>query len=210
MENRLKITAGNIGERHNTQDKKNGFEVSTMKKVITFAIFILFVSFMIWGTGLTKDQDKYELQALNGISFSEVRGYETWQAIATSRRTDNNELRIILGNLTMINAYKEGIPGNGKPFPEGSAVVKIGWSEKQNPDFPVAFEPDVLKRVEFIIKDSHRFPDTNGWGYARFVYDVKTSAFTPYGKDSSFARECHQCHTAVQRKDFIFTSYPLR
>jgi hypothetical protein len=26
----------------------------------------------------------------------------------------------------MINAYKRGIPGNGKPFPDGSIVVS-GW-----------------------------------------------------------------------------------
>jgi hypothetical protein len=25
-------------------------------------------------------------------------------------------MAVILGNPTMVNAYKEGIPGNGKPF----------------------------------------------------------------------------------------------
>ncbi len=78
-------------------------------------------------------QDKYALTAPNGISFSEIRGYETWQVIAPSYRTDNKELRVILGNPVMINAYKKGIPGNGKPFPEGSIIVKIGWSERAKP-----------------------------------------------------------------------------
>jgi len=178
-----------------------------MEKTIIAATLILTVVIIIMGSGPVTVQNKYELRSPNGISFSEIRDYETWQAIATSRRTDNNELRIILGNSIMINAYKEGIPGNGKPFPEGSTIVKIGWSERHNPDFPVAFEPDILRRVEFIIKDSRRFPDTSGWGYARFVYDAKTSTFTPYGKDSSFARECYQCHTIVKKKDFIFTRY---
>lgn len=180
-----------------------------MKKMMISTILISVVALMIWGTSATAD-DKYELTAPNGISFSEIRGYETWPVIAPSRRTDNNELRIILGNPIMINAYKEGIPGNGKPFPEGSIIVKIGWAERESADFPAAFEPDILRRVEFIKKDSGRFPDTGGWGYARFVYDAKTPAFTPYGKDSSFVQECHQCHTIVKKKDYIFTGYPGR
>jgi hypothetical protein len=181
-----------------------------MERALIAAIVIAIAVIIMLGSGPVAVRDKYELQAPNGISFSEIRNYEKWQAIAVSRRTDNNELRIILGNPAMINAYKEGIPGNGKPFPEGSVVVKIGWSERQNPAFPVAFEPDALQRVEFIIKDSKRFPATSGWGYARFVYDSKTSTFTPYGKGSSFATECYQCHSIVKKKDFIFTRYPDR
>lgn len=181
-----------------------------MKKKMLIAIFISAMIFMIRGNGFTAAQNRYELKEPNGISFSEIKGYETWQVIAPSRRTDNNELRIILGNPIMINAYKKGIPGNSKPFPDGCAIVKIGWSERKNPDFPAAYEPDVLKRVEFIIKDSKRFPATGGWGYARFVYDAKTLTFTPYGKDALFAQECYQCHTIVKGRDFIFTSYPQR
>jgi len=181
-----------------------------MERAMIAAIVIATAIIIMLGSGQVAGRDKYELQAPNGISFSEIKNYEKWQAIAASRRTDNNELRVILGNPTMINAYKAGIPGNGKSFPDGSIIVKIGWSERQNPDFPVAYEPDNLQRVEFIIKDSHRFPDTSGWGYARFVHDAKTSTFTPYGKDSSFAKECYQCHTIVKKKDFIFTCYPDR
>jgi hypothetical protein len=181
-----------------------------MKKTTISGIFIFVTALMMWGSNLIAAEDKYELKVPNGISFSEIRGYESWQAVAVSRRTDNNELRVILGNPAMTDAYREGIPGNGRPFPDGSIIVKIGWSERKNTDFPAAYEPDILKRVEFIIKDSKRFPDTSGWGYARFVYDANTSTFTPYGKDASFVGECYQCHTIVKKKDFIFTSYPRR
>ena len=40
-------------------------------------------------------------------------------------------IKAILANPVMINAYREGIPGNGKPFPEGSMIVKIEWSKKR-------------------------------------------------------------------------------
>lgn len=178
------------------------------KFILAFLLALLAVATQEGGPVLA--QDKYSLSELNGISFSEIKGYETWQVIAPSYRTDVKEVRIILGNPAMIAAYQSGIPGNGKPFPDGSTIVKIGWAQRQSPSFPVALEPDALKRVEFIIKDSKRFPDTNGWGYARFVYDAKKDTYTPYGKDASFARECYQCHTLVKQKDFIFTNYPVR
>ncbi len=180
-----------------------------MKKMVVSLIGILGLLFMLLNGSLMA-QDKFDLKAPNGISFSEIRGYESWPFIAPSYRTDNNELRIILGNTAMIDSYKAGIPGNGKPFAEGSIIVKIGWAERTNPVFPVAHEPDVLRRVEFIVKDSKRFPGTSGWGYARFVYDAKTGTYTPYGKDDSFARECYQCHALVKDKDYIFTGYPER
>lgn len=180
-----------------------------MKKVCFSAVGILLVLFA-WRGDLVMAQGKYELKAPNGVSFSEIRGYETWPFIAPSYRTDNNELRVILGNNAMIDSYKAGISGNGKAFSEGSIIVKIGWSERKSPVFPAAREPDILRRVEFIVKDTARFPATGGWGYARFVYDEVSGSYTPYGKDESFARECFQCHTIVKERDFIFTGYPKR
>ena len=181
-----------------------------MERPINSIRIILVIVLVMGSYGSLQAQDRYELRAPNGIAFAEVRGYETWQVIAPSYRTDNKEVRIILGNAVMVDAYKNGIPLNGKPFPEGAVIVKIGWSERISPAFPAALEPDILKRVEFIVKDSKRFPGTNGWGYARFVYDAASARFTPYGKDASFAQECHGCHTIVKAKDFIFTGYPLR
>jgi len=174
--------------------------------IILMSVFLFPLDF----NAVLSAEDRFALKAPNGISFSEIRGYETWDAVAPSYRTDNKELRVILGNSAMIGSYKSGVPGNGQPFAEGSIVVKIGWAERQSPSFPVAREPDVLRRVEFIVKDSKRFPLTAGWGYARFVYDAKTSTFTPWGKDASFAQECFQCHTTVKERDYIFTGYPER
>ena len=104
-----------------------------MIKTVFSTMAILALVLLTWSNGSLLAQDKYALKAPNGISFSEISGYETWQVIAPSRRIDNNELRIILGNPAMINAYQKGIPGNGKPFPDGAIVVKIGWSERKAP-----------------------------------------------------------------------------
>jgi hypothetical protein len=155
-------------------------------------------------------QDRFTLKAPNGVGFSEFRGYESWQTVAPSQ-TDEG-LKVILANTVMINAYRVGIPGNGKPFPEGSAIVKIEWAKKKNPESPyLVMVPDSLKSVSFIKKDSKRFPDTSGWGYAQFLYDAASDAFKPYRSDSSFGKTvCYKCHTAVKARDYIFTSYAHR
>jgi Cytochrome P460 len=155
-------------------------------------------------------QDRFTLKSPNGIAFSEFRGYDAWQDVAVSQTEDG--IKAILANPVMIKAYKEGIPGNGKPFPERSMIVKIEWSKTKGPQSPYFVEvPDKLKSVSFIEKDSKRFPDTNGWGYAQFSYDAASDTFKPFGSDSAFAKKaCHECHTRVTARDFIFTGYPKR
>ena len=37
---------------------------------------------------------------------------------------------MILANPVMIKAYRAGVPGNGKPFPDGSKMAKIHWKTK--------------------------------------------------------------------------------
>jgi len=174
------------------------------------AVGILVVSLCGLAIVAVAAPDRFTLKAPNGVAFSEFRGYETWQAVAPSQ-TDEG-LKTILANPVMINAYREGIPGNGKPFPEGSAIVKIEWSKKNSPESPYAVNvPDTLKSVSFIEKDSKRFPDTSGWGYAQFLYDAPSDTFKPFGSDSSFGKNvCYPCHTVVKAKDFIFTGYARR
>ena len=75
-------------------------------------------------------QDRYTLKVPNGLAFSEFKGYEGWQTISISH---NGELlAVILGNPAMIGAYKAGVPGNGKPFPDGAKMAKIHWNPKKN------------------------------------------------------------------------------
>jgi hypothetical protein len=164
--------------------------------------------------------DKYTVKVPNGLSFSEFRGYEDWQAVAPSQTEALNVMRLIVANPVMINAYKEGVPGNGKPFPEGSKIAKIEWRPKKVTDPPFsASTPDTvpadLTEVEFIEKDSKRFPDTHGWGYAMFDYNAASGTFTPatsaskppQGQD---ARCGAACHMLAASKDYIFTPYANR
>src|SRR5262249_2935055 len=74
-------------------------------------------------------QDKYTLQVPGGLAFSEFRGYEGWPVIAISE--NQGQIAAIVGNPVMIDAYNEGVPGNGKPFPDGAKMARIHWNLKK-------------------------------------------------------------------------------
>jgi hypothetical protein len=75
-------------------------------------------------------QDRYTLK-LGKLAFSDFRGYENWEDVAVSQT--ETMLKVIVANDVMMKAYRQGLPANGKFFPEGSKVVKIEWSFKKNP-----------------------------------------------------------------------------
>src|SRR5437660_11745226 len=79
-------------------------------------------------------QDKYSLKVPDGLAFADFRGYEDWQVVSVAR-TDE-VLKVIVANPVMIEAFKSGVPGNGKPFPDGSKIAKIQWIRKKRSEAP--------------------------------------------------------------------------
>jgi hypothetical protein len=150
-------------------------------------------------------QDRYTLK-LGELAFSDFRGYENWKVVAVSQT--ETLLKVIVANDVMMDAYKQGLPADGKLFPEGSKIVKTEWTFKKNAVAPYfVMVPDTLKAVATIEKDSKRFPDTHGWAYGNFNYDAASDTFTPEGNDAKCG---YACHTTVAAQDYIFTTYPKR
>jgi Cytochrome P460 len=162
---------------------------------------------VLGGKAAISAQDKYTVKVPNGLAFSNFKGYENWQVVAVSQ-TDEL-LKVMVANPTMIDAYRAGVPGNGRPFPDGSKIAKIEWKPKKNPESPFSVNvPDYLQDVFFIEKDVKKYPNTKGWAYAAFDYDTKSETFAPNKTgtiDCGFA-----CHTRVAAKDYIFTAYGKR
>src|SRR5579863_5867564 len=107
-------------------------------------------------------QDKYSVKVPGGLAFSEFRGYKDWQVVAPSHTDAQNVMRVIVANPVMMKAYREGIPANGKPFPEGSRIAKIEWEPRKITEAPFSVKtpdtvPGPLTEVEFIEKNSTRF-----------------------------------------------------
>ncbi len=150
--------------------------------------------------------DRSTSRVPNGLALSDFRGYEGWQVIAPSQTDDG--VKAIVGNPVMIKAYADGIPGNGRPVPDGAMMAKIEWSKESNPVSPYAVNvPGTLKSLAFMMKDAKRFAASGGWGYAKFTYDPASKALTPSGTGSGCG---YTCHTRVKARDFVFTNYARR
>jgi len=132
------------------------------------------------------------------LSFKEIEGYQNYKIVATHFRTDKNEIRYILANPIAFNALKD----KKVLMPDGSKIVKIGWSVKEMPTFPSALEADTIQRVEYMIKDKTKHKESDGWGYARFV--KKDGVYKAWDGD---IQSCVSCHALVESNDALFTKY---
>jgi hypothetical protein len=185
-----------------------------MKATLSGVMTIIALALAALGGRAVSAQDKYTLKVPNGLAFSEFRGYESWQVVSVSQN-GRGLMAVIVANPVMIKAYEAGIPGNGKPFPDGSKMAKIHWNPKKMETFPSATVPGTQHDVSFMARDSKRFADSGGWGWAVFEYDAASDTFKPgtsadeppQGNDAKCG---FACHTIVKTNDYVFTAYGHR
>ena len=130
-------------------------------------------------------------------------GYRDWQLITVAREEGNlNDLRAILGNDVAIKASREG----KLPYPDGTIIARLAWSYDPLEESEKAFgrlQSFVAGRpkngLQFMVKDSRKYPSTGGWGFAQF----------DDGKPASEAVQntCFPCHEVAKARDFVFNRY---
>jgi len=185
-----------------------------MRGKMLLAISLIAGSLTAIGGWAASAGDKYALKVPGGLAFSEFRGYEDWATVSISE--NEGKIAVIVGNPVLIDAFRAGIPANGKPFPDGAKMAKIHWTPKHQgsePGDPTV--PGTQHDVDFMIKDSKRFADSGGWGYAVFDYVAASDSFTPGTSadeppQDNDAKCGAACHTIVATKDYVFTEYGHR
>ena len=102
-----------------------------------------------------------------------------------------------------MKAYREGT----RPFPDGAIIARLAWkyvpSEENNAIFGQAqsFVPGPATNIQFSVKDSKKYIDTNGWGYGQFE-DGKPN------RNEALMKTCSPCHARGPKSDdFVFTRY---
>ena len=183
------------------------------KRIVTLALTTLSLAIAGAGVVAAQGKNKYALEVPGGLAFSDFKGYESWQTIAVSQ--NDKAMSVIVGNPAMIKAYQAGFPGNGKPFPDGVRMAKIHWVPKKSSSPGNPNVPDTQRDVDFMVKDSKRFADGGGWGYAVFLYDAASDSFRP-GTTSDMPPQANDakcgvtCHSTVKSRDYVFTEYAHR
>lgn len=134
--------------------------------------------------------------APNGIVLPD--GYKDWRVISAAHRTDNNTMRVVVGNDAAVEAARQG---KTQPYPDGAILGKLVWKAEIHANWPTATVPGKFVHAEFMIKDSKKYAATGGWGFARWLGEEQK----PYGKDAEFVQECFACHTPMKSNDYVFT-----
>ncbi|BCX82434.1 hypothetical protein MIT9_P2020 [Methylomarinovum caldicuralii] len=116
--------------------------------------------------------------------------------LGVSHRDDNQSLRAIVGNTTAMTAARNG---NTNPWPDGTILGKLVWKDSRHPLWQPALVPGELSHIEFMVKDSKKYANTGGWGFARWVgMELK-----PLNNDGG--KPCFECQKAAAETDFVFT-----
>ena len=97
-----------------------------------------------------------------------------------------------LGNPAMIDAYKQGIPENGKPFPDGAKMAKIHWIPKKEESYP----------GQPIVPGAFDYDEASGT-----FRPANATSRPPQGNDAKCGLACH---TEVLNRDYVFTAYGKR
>ncbi|WP_217606551.1 heme-binding domain-containing protein [Chitinophaga sp. GbtcB8] len=131
--------------------------------------------------------------AANGVKY--IPNYQDWQVISTTNRFDNHSIRVVYGNAIAAKAIKDK---QISPFPDGSTIVKVVWNsiEEKNGDI----KPGSLNSVQIMTKDGKKFPDSKGWGFAKF----NGIGLKPYGRTPLFNTTCFNCHKIAGANDYVF------
>jgi hypothetical protein len=167
--------------------------MKTLQRMI-FRVVAAVVFVVVAGVAVSSAADV--LPAPNGLVLPD--GYKNWRIIASSHRTDNNTLRIIVGNDKAIEAARTG---RISPWPDGAVLGKLVWKDTTHPEWPTATIPGNFVLAEFMFKDAKKFTSTGGWGFARWLGLEQK----PFGKDADFAQDCFNCHLPVKDNDYVFT-----
>lgn len=128
-------------------------------------------------------------------------GYRDWRLISVAHEEGSlNDIRAVLGNDIAIKAYHDG----KLPFPDGAIIARLAWryvpSAENNKAFgrSQSFVAGPPTNVQFMVKNTHEYASTGGWGFAQFS-DGKP--------DRVAVQSCFSCHVPAKDRDFLFTRY---
>ena len=176
----------------------------------TIAVCTLYVTkSMAQSAKESQPQTESNASPIYGITIPD--GYRDWRLISVNHLAGAGgklkQVRAQLGNDIAIKAFREG----KLPFPDGTVIAALHWneasSEENNKVLDIGFPGAGLQssvaqsaeNVQFMVKDSKKYAETGGWGFADFKN----------GKPGNEAlhKTCFACHQPAKDRDYVFTRY---
>ena len=130
-------------------------------------------------------------------------GFRDFKLISVAHEAGSlHSLGAVLGNDVAIKAYR----AKSLPYPDGTIIAALHYTHSPNAEndkiFGQAqsFTPGSPTNIQFMIKDSHKYAATGGWGFGNFTPDGKPSA-------ADAMKSCFPCHQREPSRDLVFTQY---
>ncbi len=135
---------------------------------------------------------------MNDIGLSDYGDFtKKWNLVTVRFRQDSHEMRFTYANPIAWEALSKGV----LPLPEGSVFAKIGFKAGVDPAFTSSIVPSGSRRFQFMVKNTKKYQDTGGWGYA--LFNSEGELFP--GDVKTVSNSCHACHKLVPERDYVFS-----
>jgi hypothetical protein len=128
-------------------------------------------------------------------------GYRRWAHVKSQLIGPDSPFFSSGGGIHHIYANELALVGyrSGR-FPDGSILV-FDLLETKTRDGITS--EGARERLDVMVKDAKRFPESGGWGFERFMGDSRTER----GLTKEHRDLCFQCHSHRKDSDFVFSEY---
>ncbi len=137
--------------------------------------------------------------SMNGIELGQYGDFtKEWRLVTVRHRKDTGEMRFTYANPLAWKALQARAA-----YPDGAVFAKIGYKTGSDPAFDSSIVPSGARRYQYMVRDSKRYKDTGGWGYAVFKADGELF------QDEDVPTQtlsCHACHEIVPERHYVFSS----
>lgn len=165
-------------------------------------IFILSLFFISLSANAYLENDSPDrfsgLKQMNGYKFTDYVGFQKkWNLVTVRFRKDTGELRFTYANPL---AWKTLLSGK-TDYPDGAVFAKIGYMSETDPLFPSSAVPSGARRYQFMVRNTKKHKETEGWGYA--LFDSHGLTFPEDPKVQTQA--CAACHRIAPEREYVFS-----
>ncbi len=158
----------------------------------------LLVIFLMSGFLINQSYALSLVNEMDAISYKNYIGFEQkWKLVTVRYRKDTGEMRFTYANKLAYKTLKEGKTN----YPEGSVFGKIGIKTEEDPLFASSAVPGGVRRYQLMVKNTVKYKNNNGWGYALFNEDGLLYPENPEKQ----VEACAACHNAASERGYVFS-----
>lgn len=122
---------------------------------------------------------------------------QKWKLVTVRYRQDSKEMRFTYANSIAWDAIRQGLA----IYPDGSVFAKVGFKSDVDHAFSSSVVPSGARRFQLMVKNSKKYLETDGWGYALF----QSNGTLFDGDIKTVTQSCHACHKLVPERNFVFS-----